>query len=320
MLRILKGLAARLPGVFRLWRIWAGVLLILFAVTAPPGLNAARDHNDRVMQSAVVAYAALRAINASLSTAKETTIGVEMFGSVEGKPAMVLDPVDETVARVSGAIFALAGLSAILAVTLGPAAQTGAAVAGVGLVAIGIAARLGATFSGTLWGGVRRCVALGLFLALVLPLGYAGGGWIGERATEGRLTAALEQLQGQEREITESVEAVSGEVGRPAPEAIPSDRGSSTRPEEGSVMDRVFGNVGTAAGSVASAGREAVEGLRRQADAARSAVPDMAQVQARGAAIVESGVSLLAVYTVRLVVFPALTLLFLWAFLRRTLS
>ena len=187
-------------------------------------------------------------------------------------------------------------------------------------MAVGIAARLGASFTGSLWAGVRSCISLGLFLALVLPLGYATGGWIGERATDGRLTAALEQLQGQEREIVQSVEAVSGEAGRPAPEAMPSDSNGPARPEEGSVMDRVFGNVGSAASSVTSAGREAVEGLRRQAEAARGAVPDMAQVQERGGAIVESGIALVAIYAARLVVFPLLTLVFLWAFLRRTLS
>lgn len=305
-------------ALLRAWRVWTGILLLIIAVAGAPWVGAARDHNARVLESAVGAYAALRAINASLSVAKETTIGVELFGSVEGKPAMVLDPVDETVARISDALFALAAVSAVLAVGLAPAAQIGAGVAGAGFLVLAASRRAGLATGGAAWGGLHRAVRLGLFLGLLLPIGCAGGGWLGEVATEARLEAALDRLRGQEAEINASVAALAAEVGRPAPEAVPDARPAPDRNGEAGVMDRVFGNMGAVAGSAMEAGREAVEGLRRQADGVREAVPDMAQVQARGGAIVESGLALLAIYTVRLVVFPLLTLAFLWVFLRRT--
>jgi len=315
--RLLSALAHLTAAAARLWRVLAGTLLIVFAFVGPPGIGAAQDHNTRVLESAVAAYAVLRAINASLSTAKETTLGVELFGSVEGKPAMVLDPVDETVARISGALFALAGFSALLAVFFAPAAQVGAAVAGTGLVAVGLARRFDWPRRGAIWAGIWRATTLGLFFALVLPLGYATGGWIGDRATQARLDTALGQLQGEEANITRSIAAVSDEAGRPAPEAVPEARQGPQRDGEASVMDRVFGNLGEGANAAVAAGRQAVDGLRRQADEARQAVPDMAQVQERGGAIVESGIALVAVYVARLLVFPLLTLLFLWVFLRR---
>lgn len=315
--RVFAAILRAVPIAARSWRLIAALLLLVFAFIGPPGVGAARDHNARVLESAVVAYAALRAINASLSVAKETSVGIELFGSVEGKPAMVLDPVDETVARISGAIFAVAAVSSIIAIAIAPSAQVGAAIAGIGLLALALARRFDGMAGWPALGAIRTVTSLGLFFALVLPLGYAAGGWIGERATEVRLQAALEQLQGEEAQISSSVAALSDEAGEPAEEAIPLARNAPARGDEGSVMDRVFGNVNQAAGSVADMGREAFEGLRRQAQDARDSVPDMAQVQARGTAIVESGIALLAVYTVRLVVFPVLTLLFLWVFLRR---
>jgi hypothetical protein len=130
----------------------------------------------------------------------------------------------------------------------------------------------------------------------------------------------MERLEGEQAEIARAVETLSEEAETPLPDEVEAPRTSPEREGEAGVMDRVFGNLSDTAGSVAEAGRDALSGLRRQAAEARASVPDMEAVQARGGAIVESGIDILAVYAVRLVVFPLLTLAVLWLFLRRATS
>jgi len=307
-----------LAAARRHWRLAAALLLALLALTGPPGLGAAERQSERVLASAAVAYASLRAINAGLSVAKETSIGVEVLGSVEGKPAMVLDPVDETVARISSAVFALAAASALLALGLAPAAQAGAWLAAAALAGLWAAERPRLAAPPALTRALRAAALFGVVFAVVLPVGYATGGWLGERATAARLDRALATLAQQEAEVDREITALAEEAGAPPPD-LAEPPAPPPRDGEGEVMDRIFGNVSDLAQSVTSAGEGLVDRVRRQMESARERVPRMETVQARGAAIAHSGLDIIAVYMLRLVVFPVLTLGLLWVVLRALL-
>lgn len=287
--------ASPLSRVLHHWRLAAAAVLLALVVTGPPGLRAAQEFNTRVLTSAGATYAALRTINAVLSTAKQTSVGVEFVGAVEGKPAMILDPLDETVARVSDAVFLLAGLSALLAVAFAPLGTVGLALATVGLAAQwGLRDALRPVQTPRLRGlerGFATVTRFGLVIGLVLPLSYAAGGWLGDLTTHDRLETAVAQLQGEEATLTRGLEALAE---TPVPEN-PDD------PAPG-LMTRVLNGM-----------KSSVTGAWSDLSAH---LPDMDQVEERGTAIFDASLEIVAIYTLRLVVFPLLTLLFLAGVIR----
>ena len=285
----------------------AAVAMLVMAVWQPPMLGAAARQNEAVLASAVAVYAVLRTINAAVSTAKETTVGIGLVGSLQAKPAMVLDPLDDTVRRVADVTFAVAAVSGLLAVGLAPLCTVGAGLAAVGL---------GGMYVAGLWPGAGRAwvaacrslAVLGLAFGLVFPVGYGAGGWLGDALTADRLAAATERLRASETALQAETDGLTAP--QAAAEAAP--RGGS---EDGG--DGVVDGTLRWLGSGVSAAQDSVGGL---VDRAWAVVPARDAIAARGDAILTASLDIMAVYALRLLVFPVLTIVVLVVVLRAVLA
>lgn len=295
-----------MKGLARHWTLIAAVLCALLA-WQPVFTVPAERFNAEVLSSSLRVYAVLRGINAAVSVAKETEVGVQFVGSVTTQPAMVLDPIDETVGRVADAVFALAAASGVLSVALDPLAQMGAILAGLGFGALW-ASRLKLalappTATAALYRTGRALAGLGLVLALALPLGYGFGGSLGTWWTNDAWDAAQTRLSGQADQLVAAVEEATAQPNGPA-------QGSEARETDpGSFLSRLRAGVRGAGDAAAGA-----------AGAISDAVPDMDALQQRGGEIVESSLTLIAIYVFRLLVLPAVLLWVVFVLTRRLLA
>ncbi|TDL91429.1 hypothetical protein [Meridianimarinicoccus aquatilis] len=290
-------------------RHWALVAALLCGVLAwqPVFTAPAQQFNAEVLTSSLRVYAVLRGINAAVSVAKETEVGVQFVGSVTTQPAMVLDPIDETVGRVADAVFALAAASGVLSVALNPLAQMGAFLACLGFVALWTS---GANLPlvppvavAALHRTGRALAGLGLVLALALPLGYGVGGSLGSWWTDDAWDAAQTRLSGQADQLVSAVEEATSPPDEPAQAA------ADTEMADPSFMSRLKDRFGSAGDAAAGA-----------AGAISDAVPDMDSLQQRGGEIVESSLTLIAIYVFRLLVLPAVLLWVVFVLTRRLLT
>lgn len=279
------------------------LVLVVFPILAAPAIG----YNDSVFKNALAVFAVLRTINAALSVLKETEVGLAYVGSVTTQPAMILDPIDETVARVADAVFVLAVMSGVLTFAFTPLSRLGAGLACAGFLLMGAARhwprgrrfeRLG-----------RSLAAMGLVFALALPVGYGLGGWLGQIWTEDALSGAYDELSGSAEILSATAQRAAGApvAEAPAPRAEPAPE--DVRQFGGSLMAPLLEGYDRA--------RAAVDGMTgqvaRAGSALREAVPDMAKVQARGGEILESSLTIVAIYTFRLVLLPLALLWLVWA-------
>lgn len=272
-----------MTGMRRHWTLVTGLLCALL-VWQPVFVTPAARFNDEVMVSAVKVYAILRGINAAISVAKETEIGVQFVGSVTTQPGMVLDPIDETVGRVADAVFMLAAASGVLSIAFAPLAQIGAGLAALGFLALWLAGLRPEVARRV--GSVGKTLAgFGLVLALALPLGYGIGGRLGAAWTESARVEAQDRLNGTAEDLSEAVDAAQANVTQQAENAGPDTPGA-----DASLWSRVWDGVSDAGGAAS--------------DAVREAVPDMDAVQVRGGEILQSSLTLIAIYVFRLLVLP----------------
>lgn len=190
----------------------AAVLCFVFAaLQVNPLVGWAERHNREVAVSGAGIYISLRAINAALSVAQEVEVGGSLGVTASIRPLTVLDPVDDTVERLSTVIFTVAIVSAVLAVGLQPLSVVGLMAAGVGLTGMAIP-RCPPLIS--LWS--RRALSIGIFLAVICPAIFALGSALGQAVTE----PAWEEARAELSEISERAGAVSGveEIGSAVPE------------------------------------------------------------------------------------------------------
>lgn len=281
---------------------WAALAMLAMAIWQPPLLGAAERQNNAVLASAVAAYAVLRTINAAVSTAKETTVGVGLVGSLQAKPAMVLDPIDDTVRRVADVMFVVAAVSGLLAVGMVHVCKVGACLAAAGLGGLYLAGRWPGIAGG--WQGTSRSLAvLGVVLGLLLPMGYGVGGMIGHAMTEERLKIAMVRLQASETDIgAETEELTRRRSVSDTADVLPSE-------DKTGVMDGTLRWLGAGV----TAAQDSVGGF---VDRVWSGVPEINAIAARGEDILESSVEIMAVYALRLLVFPVLSLFVLYLLAR----
>lgn len=178
----------------------------------PPAEIAAQD--IAVVTASV--YVSLRAINAALSAAQEVEIGASIGAQASFQPLKVLEPVDDTVERVADVVFGVAAGAAMVAVGLAPVAAIGLVVLGVGLIGLSGA---GTAPGGSIAAAGLRAVRLGAALGLVLPLVFAGGVWLGDRATAAQWDEAIGRLNAVAGEAQVLIGTAETEVLAQAPEA-----------------------------------------------------------------------------------------------------
>jgi hypothetical protein len=284
----------------------AALAMALMAIWQPPLLGAAERRNDAVFGSAVAAYAILRTINATVSTAKETTLGVGLVGSVQTKPAMVLDPIDDTVRRVADVMFIVAAVSGLLVLGMAPVCTFGAAMAALGLAGLHLAWMRPAV-AGPWRRSCRSLVAVGLVLGVLLPVGYGAGGWIGHALTEARLADAMDRLQASETSINAATADLTDGDAEPG-----AARADDPQGETGML---------TAMRRFLDGGADvAQEGWSWVSDRAARIATSLDRIAQRGDDTLKSSVDIMAVYTLRLFVFTAMTIFVLYVCARAALS
>lgn len=174
------------------------VLAVAFALLATvprmnPLVGEAEGFQKDIALAAGTTYISLRAINAALSFAQEVEVGGSMVVSGTVHPLKWLEPVDDTVERVSGLIFAVAVLTGVLSISMAPTVAAGCV-----LLALALIGRCTCEVAPGGWHRtpqpLRRafggCGAIGFALAVALPLAFVVGLWGGELLTQASLAEA----------------------------------------------------------------------------------------------------------------------------------
>lgn len=194
------------------WRALAGAFAALaFALTLlswNPLVRVASNEAGATVAATVTVYAGLRAFNAILSTAQE----VEVSGSAvvvggSARPLKILEPVDDTIETVAGAVLAVSVAAGLLMLGFGPLSAVGWALVGAGVALW----ERGPDFA-------RRLVTVGAMLAVVLPAIFIMSGLVGDVMTrtvweENR--AVLDRIAertGAEAMVTDAVPQAEGDA------------------------------------------------------------------------------------------------------------
>ncbi|MGR3454578.1 hypothetical protein [Pseudooceanicola sp.] len=202
----------RARGARPLIGMLALVLALGFALLATvprvnPLVGQAEAFQRDIAVAAGATYISLRAINAALSFAQEVEVGGSVVVSGSIQPLKWLEPVDDTVERVSGLIFAVAVLTGVLSISMAPTVAAGCV-----LLAVALVGRCTCEVAPGGWhatpGPLRRafggCGAIGFALAVALPLAFVLGLWGGELLTQEALAeanATLERIGGQAEQL-----------------------------------------------------------------------------------------------------------------------
>ncbi len=145
-----------------------------------PQTGAAERYARQIAVGATATYVTLRTLNAFLSSAQELEVGVSLVGQGSAQPLKFLEPLDDTVERIAGVVFAVMLAAAAIAVAMGPLGAVGFA-----MVALG--ALLGALLAGAgrgVGGLPRRLATYGAVLGLGLPLAFLLSGLAADALTE----------------------------------------------------------------------------------------------------------------------------------------
>lgn len=210
------------------WPLMAALCLALALVPASPVSSPAREAARDVAAASLGVYVALRSINAALSFAQEIEVGGSIGVSANAQPLKFLEPVDDTVERVSSVVFWVALVAGAMVIGVEPVSRIGFLLLAAGLVIRWLRqpliARVGPAARPVCRAG-EAFDATGLVLALLLPLSIALGSGLGDALTADEWEAARADLG----EITSYASSLLGGTG----DALPDD---VTEPDEGGVM------------------------------------------------------------------------------------
>lgn len=163
------------------------VIMIVAAVfalssSANPLGRAAQRYAGQVAAASAGVYITLRSVNAFLSAAQEVEVGGSLVVSGSVQPLKTLEPIDDTIERIAGVVFAMMVITGGLSVAMGPIGAVGAAM---------IALAMGLWIFDRLAGRrdvivvlARRLGWYGGFLALAVPLAFLISGLIADRMTQ----------------------------------------------------------------------------------------------------------------------------------------
>ncbi len=203
------------PGRILAALVLAAVSLWLaIAPATNPAVTISERFNRDVAQASAATYISLRAINAALSAAQEVEVGASLGVSGSVQPLKWLEPVDDTVERISEVIFVVAVVNGLLSLSVAPVAAIGFF-----LIALALLGRCGCEVSARGWPGappaLRRaaegCAVLGVGLAIVVPCSFALGSWAGEVLTAERWADAngtLDMVAAEARKLIGGAEGV----------------------------------------------------------------------------------------------------------------
>lgn len=166
-----------------------------------PLVQSARAYAEDVATASATLYVSLRGVNAVLSTAQEVELGGSLVVSGSVQPLKALEPIDDTIERISELVFAVMVVTGILAVAMGPVSATGSALIALAALAWMVERRMrgGAIVAGI----TRRLGWYGAFLAVAVPLAFVVASGVATRMTDDVWARNDAIIQ----EITDSVSA-----------------------------------------------------------------------------------------------------------------
>lgn len=287
---------AALVGILGLVSLVVGLWELSGRGPLNPALAPASAAAEDIAATTAGVYVSLRIINAALSTAQEIEVGASVGAQASLQPLKVLEPVDDTVERVAGVVFAVAVGAALATVGFAPVAALGLFLFGLGALLRAVDDLLPVV------DGLRAASAyamrLGAVLALVVPLGFAGGVALGERITAPQWTAAMEALD----RVTTEARVLIG-AGEEAPE-IATVEGVAT---DGGLFARLGAQLQAAGDGM----NEAVSAMVRYREAA---VVLMSQADD----LFRASLTIIGIFALRTLVLPALLLWGALALMRRS--
>lgn len=139
-----------------------------------PLFSRAQGYAETIATTSAATYVTLRTLNAFLSTAQEVEVGGSLFVSGTAQPLKVLEPIDDTVERIAGAVFVVMVTTGVLAVALGP-------VGGVGLAMLALGCLAAVVTRGAM---ARSLAGYGLFLAVALPVSFVLSALVADLMTQ----------------------------------------------------------------------------------------------------------------------------------------
>ncbi|MDG3041991.1 hypothetical protein [Roseicyclus marinus] len=262
-----------------------------------PALAPASAAAEDIAATTAGVYVSLRIINAALSTAQEIEVGASVGAQATVQPLKVLEPVDDTVERVAGVVFAVAVGAALATVGFAPVAALGLCLFGVGALFRAVDDLL------PVIDGLRVSSAyamrLGAVLAIVVPLGFAGGVAMGERITAPQWEAAIAALDA----VTTEARVLTG-----AGEEMPA--GGTSVPITAADAG-LFARLGAQLQAAGDGMGEAVAAVGRYREAA---VVLMSQADE----LFRASLTIIGIFALRTLVLPALLLWGALALMRRS--
>ncbi|MEM9550974.1 MAG: hypothetical protein AAGA05_07355 [Pseudomonadota bacterium] len=156
----------------------AGMALVLgLALTAAlfyrqnPVTTGAADYAQTLAATAGGTYVTLRTLNAVLSIGQEVELGGSaVVASATVQPLKVLEPVDDTIERIAGVVFAIMLAAGVLSVAMAPVGAVGAAMVVLAVVSWAVERAWGQ--GGPYASPARKLAWYGGFLGLGLPLSF----------------------------------------------------------------------------------------------------------------------------------------------------
>ncbi len=135
-----------------------------------PVVRQAERYAEDVATSSAVLYVSLRGVNAFLSAAQEIEVGGSLVVQGTAQPFKVLEPIDDTVERISDIVFYVMVVTGILSVALGPASAVGTGLVGLAVTVWLVERRLGASRRAT---EITRSLGwYGALIGVALPLAF----------------------------------------------------------------------------------------------------------------------------------------------------
>ena len=184
--------------MFLLGLLAAGSLALVLSGREAPLTARAGAYAQEVSAASAATYVTLRTLNAVLSTAQEIELSGGFVVGGSAQPLRVLKPVDDTVERIAGVVFALMVVTGVLAVAMGPVGGVGWAMVLLAVVIWGAERLIRGRAAPAGFG--RRLTSYGLFLALALPLSFVLTAALADRMTDDvweRHTAVVERITDQ---------------------------------------------------------------------------------------------------------------------------
>lgn len=285
------------------WLLLGLVGLLLFFIN--PLSELASQYNQEVTVGSSTLYGTLRVVNSVMSVAKETEVQASsVFLSLTASPGQLLQPVTNTIDRMSDLLFCLAITSGVLSLILVPIATVAAAILGVLGLAKAVVTFSGVVMPASMQNLGRRLFLLALMGAVIVPASYSLAFLVGDRITEDAWVEAKEVFHRLDSQYDDAV--VHGQLEALKVPENPSPAMDTPTGEEPGLLDRLGSAVDasrSAIGSTVSAATDLAASVGNGISNNTKAVLDGVAISAD---LFRASIQIAIAYLVKLLILPLL--------------